>query len=277
MIPKIIHYCWFGGANLPEDAQRCIASWKKLCPDYEIKRWDESNYDVNSNDYIKEAYENQKWAFVSDYARLDIIYQEGGFYLDVDVELIKPLDDFLDEYCVLARETSGYINTGLGFAAEKENPYIKEMLSEYEGKHFLMEKGILDFTPCPRRNTAPFLKYGYKQDESETWEYDNLKVYASEYFCPINYKTQEMKITEKTYSIHHYSALWISEDKRLLNQKIDEVNKRFAKPIAIVMRFQLKYVYYKKTGEVSSFVGFCVFVIKRHYYMWKEKMPFHKS
>ena len=124
MIPKVIHYCWFGGNELPELAMKCIDSWKKFCPDYEIKQWNEKNYDLDSSRYIKEAYKNKKWAFVSDYARLDIIYNNGGIYLDTDVELIGKLDEFLDEKCFLAAEREEYVNTGLGFGAEKGNVVI---------------------------------------------------------------------------------------------------------------------------------------------------------
>ena len=127
MIPKIIHYCWFGGNELPESVRKCIESWKKYCPDFVIKEWNESNYDVTKLPFMKDAYEAKKYAFVSDYARLDIIYQHGGIYLDTDVELIKPLDDrLLDTTCFMGMETPGTVATGLGFGAIKGHSFIKQ-------------------------------------------------------------------------------------------------------------------------------------------------------
>lgn len=162
MIPKIIHYCWFGENPLPELAQKCIASWEKYCPDYEIKEWNENNFDLNGCAFVKEAYEAKKWAFVSDFARLKIIYEEGGIYLDTDVEILKSFDTLLGNKCFLGEETSGFVATGLGFGAEKYNPIIKELLEMYIGKHFKLEDGLFDMMPCHRKNTEPLHKYGYK-------------------------------------------------------------------------------------------------------------------
>ena len=137
MIPKIIHYCWFGGESLPESAIKCINSWKKFCPDYEIIRWDESNYDVTKNVYMKEAYEAKKWGFVPDYARLDIVYNYGGIYMDTDVELLKPLDDLLGCNAYMGVEKPGIVALGLGFGAEKGNSVIGDLLEEYNDKRFI--------------------------------------------------------------------------------------------------------------------------------------------
>ena len=208
MIHKIIHYCWFGGTPLPKLAQKCINSWKKCCPDYEIIEWNESNFDLNCCDYVKEAFQAKKWAFISDYARLKIVYEEGGIYLDTDVELIKNLDPFLNDRCFLGEETSGYINTGLGFGAEKNNEIIEEMLKIYEKKHFKLANGNYDMTPCPKTNTEPLIKYGYIFTGKEIWKRENVVVYPPEYFCPINYMTGEKNITINTYSIHLYNASW---------------------------------------------------------------------
>ena len=149
-IPKIIHYCWFGGNPFPELAQKCIASWKKFCPDYEIKEWNESNYDVTKNQYMREAFENKQWAFVSDYARLDIIYENGGIYLDTDVELLKPLDDLLILTGFMGfEENKKLCATGLGFGAVPKLPIIKEMRDDYDNIIFIKEDGSFDQTPCP--------------------------------------------------------------------------------------------------------------------------------
>ena len=128
MIPKIIHYCWFGGNEIPENDKKCIESWKKYCPDYKIIRWDESNYDYKKNSYMREAYEAKKWGFVPDYARLDIIYNYGGIYLDTDVELLKSLDEILDCEGFFGFESENLVNLGLGFGAVKGNEIIRDMM-----------------------------------------------------------------------------------------------------------------------------------------------------
>ena len=131
MIPKIIHYCWFGGNEIPEHDKKCIESWKKYCPDYKIIRWDESNYDYKKNSYMREAYEAKKWGFVPDYARLDIVYEHGGIYLDTDVELVKNIDELLEHKAYMGFEVGGeFVSPGLGFGAEKNFPLFKKMMEE---------------------------------------------------------------------------------------------------------------------------------------------------
>ncbi len=142
-IPKIIHYCWFGGKPLPELAEYCIASWKKYCPDYEIRRWDESNFDLNFNAYVKEAYEAKKWAFLSDVTRLHALVTYGGIYMDTDVELLKPLDDLLDMAGVVGFEADNAVCTAV-MACQPGQRMFSEFLSAYEHAHFRMEDGTLD-------------------------------------------------------------------------------------------------------------------------------------
>ena len=155
MIPKKIHYCWFGKNKLPDKAVKCINSWKKYCPDYEIIEWNEDNFDVRQNGYTAFTYDNRKIAFLSDYVRLLAVYQEGGVYLDVDVELIRPIDDLLlNHSAYFGFESSEYVNTGLGFGAEANNRIVKQMIEEYEqlldGKH--------DVVGCPTLNTQALIK-----------------------------------------------------------------------------------------------------------------------
>lgn len=226
MIPKIIHYCWFGGSPLPSSVNKCIASWNKLCPDYEIIRWDESNFDVNCCRYVKEAYYAKMWAFVSDYARLKIIYDNGGIYLDTDVELIRPLDELLNDDCFLAiekdtndltDEASIFVATGLGFGAVKHNSIVQSMLNEYTDVPFITN-GNLDLTPCPIRNTNVLFKYGFKQIDI-LQDLECVKIYPSEYFCPNEYSSKVNNFSDKTISIHHYSASWKSANQ-LRSEKV---------------------------------------------------------
>lgn len=242
MITKKIHYCWFGGNERSDLAKKCIESWKKYCPDYEIIEWNESNFDLECCDFVKEAYQAKKWAFVSDYARLKIIYDNGGIYLDTDVELIKSLDPLLKEKCYFGEETIGYVNTGLGFGAEKNNPIIQMMLNEYNGRHFMMDNGAYDMEACPAKNTRPLTKFGYKFSGKNVWRNEEFTVYPPEYFCPLDYKTKVMNITDNTISIHLYNASWhtgldplifIIEGKKK-NGIVFKIRRVFSLPFRIV-------------------------------------------
>jgi len=206
MIPKVIHYCWFGRGKYPDIVRKCLESWKKYCPDYEIKLWNEDNYDVQKVEYIREAYELKKWAFVSDYARLDIIYHEGGFYLDTDVELVRSLDGLRDYPCFVAADGSG-INTGLGFGAEKGHPVVKAILDLYQEKHFKTSNGP-DLTPCTEVNSKLFLENGYDITTEAVADILGVRILPPEYFSPIRGAESELCVTSKTYGIHWGSRLW---------------------------------------------------------------------
>ena len=208
MIPKIIHYCWFGNNSQPQIIRDCIKSWERCCPDYEIKLWNEKNYDVNKVPYVKEAYEKKMWAFVSDYARLDIIYNEGGIYLDTDVELIKSLDELLYETCFVATETAGTgINSGLGFGAEAGHEAIAAMLKEYENRHFVVN-GKMDLTACPKFNSEPFLRNGYIQSLFEKQHVLGATILPPSYFDPIDGPSSELRLTAETIGIHRGTCTW---------------------------------------------------------------------
>lgn len=219
MIPKTIHYCWFGHNPKPALMQRCILSWKRFCPDYTIIEWNEDNFDTSINDYVKEAYEAQKWAFVTDFARLWIVYKNGGIYLDTDVELIKPLDSFLGNAAFFGFENNRVINTGLGFGAEAGNPIVGQMLSAYDGLHFKQPDGSYDLLPCPARNTGSIshlLPNGY--DSSEIIQIDSARFFPPEYFCPLSSDGTTMKKTAHTHSIHWFSATWLTGDEHILHE-----------------------------------------------------------
>lgn len=207
-IPKIIHYCWFGGKEMPDDSKRYIESWKKYCPNYQIIEWNEKNFDLNSVLYVKEAYEEKKWAFITDYVRLYALHKFGGIYMDTDVEVLKNLDEFLDNEGFSGFEREDAILTGI-MAAEKANPFIKELLDEYKDIHFRRKDGSLDLMTNVTRITNCGLKHGLKLNNKEqtVWHY---KLYPKEYFCPKDYQTGQINITSNTYTIHHFSGSWHS-------------------------------------------------------------------
>ena len=205
MIPKIIHYCWFGGKPLPKLAQKCKKSWEKFFPDYEIKEWNENNYDVNAVPYTKYCYEHQLWAYLSDYVRLDVVEQEGGLYFDTDVEVVRRPDGLLQSCnAYFGWETLEYLNTGLGFAAEPHHPAVKAMLKMYEslvanGK-YMYEK----MQGCPQLNTLALVSLSLKQDGTKQSVCDAI-ILPSDYMCPFHDATGKMNETENTFSIHWFS------------------------------------------------------------------------
>lgn len=216
MIPKVIHYCWFGHGEIPEKDKKCIESWKRMCPDYEIKQWNESNYDITKNAYMEEAYNARKWGFVPDYARLDIIYEHGGFYLDTDVELIKSLDDLLNNKAIMGFEDGCHVNPGLIIAAEPKHPTICDIMGIYENRHFIKTDGSIDLTPSPIMNTNYLINQGLKQNNKKQTVKD-ITIYPTDYFCPKNYKTGKLNKTDNTYSIHWFNASWQTpHQKRML-------------------------------------------------------------
>lgn len=216
-IPKVIHYFWFGHNPESELMKKCIQSWKKYCPDFEIKRWDESNYDVNSCNYIKEAYEAKKWAFVSDYARFDILSKYGGIYLDTDVELLKSLNSIVEkgQFFALENELYDSVAPGLGMAAFPNDNLIIKILADYKKSHFILKNGLYDETPVGKRLVDRFLLKDGLKDVKGIQEIDDFKIYPCDYFCPYNFSTRKLNITTNTVAIHHYaSSWWTKQDKR---------------------------------------------------------------
>lgn len=221
MIPKVIHYCWFGGKPLPPLAEKCIASWKKYLPDYEIKRWDESNFDVNIIPYTKQAYEAKKYAFVSDYARFWILYNYGGIYFDTDVEVIKPLEDIIAAGPFMGCENPSNggdpedlrVAAGLGMGVSRHLPIIKEFLDQYSLLQFKRKDGSFNQLTVVSYVTNCLCKYNLK-NTPEIQKVAGMFIYSDEYFCPLNYQTGILNITDKTVTIHHYTASWkTSKDK----------------------------------------------------------------
>ncbi len=211
MIPKKIHYCWFGRGEKPKDVIKCIESWKKFCPDYEIIEWNEDNFDIFSHPYTKKAYELRKWAFVSDYARLYIIYNEGGIYLDTDVEIVKNFDPLLDDEAYMGFEDEKYVNTGSGFGAVKGHPFIFENMKAYDGEIVVDANGNFSALSCPVYTTRLLNNAGLVNDNGQIQKISGVTVYPREYLCPYNYITGQMKMTKNTYSVHLYSMSWLGK------------------------------------------------------------------
>ena len=212
-IPKKIHYCWFGGNPLTELGERCLESWKKFFPDYEIIEWNESNYDVNKIPYIKDAYEAKKYAFVSDFARFDILYQYGGIYFDTDVEVIKDMTDIIEKGAFAGIESPGDLAAGLGIASPAASPLVKEIIESYKSDSFINEKGELNLQTVVTRVSEIFAKHGFTKD-NKIQHVGDFTIYPVDYFAPKDIQTYVLNITENTRSIHHYDGSWATPARR---------------------------------------------------------------
>ena len=216
MIPKIIHYCWFGGKDMPALAKKCIASWKKYQPEFEIKCWSEYNFDIdNSVAYLKEAYAKKKYAFVSDYVRLYALYNYGGIYLDTDVEVIKDFSSLLKEKSILGYETDDTISTAF-MAVPPKATWVRSLLDIYEQRHFIREDGSLEMTT----NVAFISNYLRKQGivlNGEFSDGDDIQIYPAEYFSPRSWDNGKYSITKNTFTIHYFAGTWHSTFSKMLS------------------------------------------------------------
>lgn len=220
-IPKKIHYCWFGGKEMPSFLQNCIASWKNMCPDYEIIEWNEQNYDVNKYAFTKEAYENKKYGFVTDLARLDILYEHGGVYMDTDVTLLKNLDVMLFQEGFIGTEKWGNINTGGGCGFVAGHPMLKTMLEYRKQFHFVMEDGTFNLETNGVYETRPFLERGFKPN-NELQVIDNVTVYPSYIQHPYDYMSCQNQEKSSTVSMHHFFGGWMEEEDKLNRKKTQD-------------------------------------------------------
>ena len=236
-IPKKIHYCWFGKAELPELVIFCINSWKKYCPDYEIICWNESNIDIESCLFIQQAYSEKKWAFVSDYIRLKVIEEHGGIYLDTDVELIKSLDSFLnlDGFMGFEESKPYYLATGLGFGAIKGHSIIKLLMDSYEKTEFIKPDGCLDLTPCPVKDTHVLNKVGLLQNNLKQ-NIQGVHIFPTDFFCPVSILGQK-NFTKNTVSIHHFHGSWLPENKKNATNRKKLLVKKFGLKFGIVINY----------------------------------------
>lgn len=246
MIPKKIHYCWFGRGEMPKLARKCIKSWKKYCPDYEIKEWNEDNFDLDMFPYAREAYDNRKFAFVTDVVRLYALYQEGGIYMDTDVEVVKSLDPFLKHTAFSGFENETSVPTGI-MASEQGGKWVKDSLDYYNGKHFIKHDGSMDITTNVVAITNQMLKHGLIQNNTLQDFPNYITIYPKEFFCPLSWDDKQGQISENTAAIHHFAGSWLPKD---IKNRIRE--KRFQKR----HRFLYDIYYY-----------FCKFPISK---IWKE-------
>lgn len=259
MIPKVIHYCWFGGNEKSEMIKHCKESWRKFCPDYEIMEWNESNYDVTKQQFMKKAYEARKWAFVADYARVDILYQYGGIYLDTDVELVSSLDPFLKYDFYAGFESVSFVNFGIGFGSVEGHPVLKDILDYYNGLEFPDNDFWLSMVSCPRIQTDALKKRGMICN-NENQVVGGCNIFSTEYFCPTSFRTGETKITENTVSIHHFDMSWNSKGSK--NAKITEwklVKKfgpKWGKRLSSIVTFPGKFYRNAKDGTLIDYVRF---------------------
>ena len=224
MIQKIIHYCWFGGKEKPELAKKCIESWKKYCPDYELKEWNEETFNIESAPiYVQEAYQEKKWAFITDYVRLWAMYNLGGIYMDTDVEVLKPLDEFLDNNGFTGFEDDKYMVTGI-MAAEKELPLMRQLLSYYDGRKFIREDGTLDMTTNTVSITKTLKEMGFEPNGKMQIR-EGFAIYPRDYFCPLDDATGKLFKSNNTATIHWFNKSWLPENKRF-RSKITRVFHR---------------------------------------------------
>ena len=224
MIPKIIHYCWFGGKEKPELAKRCIKSWKKYCPDYEMREWNEESFDMaKAPIYVQEAFQEKKWAFITDYVRLWAMYHFGGIYMDTDVEVVCALDPFLHHKGFTGFEDDIYMVTGI-MAAEQGLPLIAKLLSYYDNRRFILEDGTLDMTTNTVSITNTLKEMGFTPTGTFQ-EYEGFAIYPRDYFCPLDDATGQLLKTINTATIHWFNKSWLPEKQRL-RSKITRVLHR---------------------------------------------------
>ncbi len=221
-IPKVIHYFWFGRGEKSESVKHCIESWKSICPDYKIIEWNEDNYNIHKHPFMEMAYRDKKWAFVSDYARLDILYKYGGIYLDTDVELLKSLNPLLCNQAFMGFEKENIIGDGAGFGCMAGLPVFKEMMACYDN--------LDEYIESPRLRTKVLIDNGLVLN-GKRQSVAGIEIYPTEYFCPKNYMTGVINVSYKTFSIHHFQDSWHDGNSkyytnimRFLNRKLGEEN-----------------------------------------------------
>ncbi len=258
MIPKVIHYCWFGPNEKSELALKCIESWKKYCSDYRLIEWNESNFNINSNAYVKEAYESKRYAFVTDYVRLYALYTYGGVYMDTDVEVIKNIDKFLQYEAFSGFESAENALTGIMACREKFSLF-GELKDYYTGRHFLNQQGEPDLTTNVQIITDILGKKGLKKNNTFQ-EINGFTLFPSEYFCPKDYSNGKLTITENTCTIHHFNGSWKTEEekraaleyKRYIDIFGEKIGDLLYQTNAAVRKGGVKYATSKIKGHIAK-------------------------
>lgn len=243
MIQKVIHYCWFGGNEKPYEIHQYIKSWQTKCPDYKIVEWNERNFDVNISAYTKEAYAARKWAFVTDYVRLYVLYKYGGIYMDTDVKVVKNLDPLLCYDAFSGYESTECIPTGT-LGACKGNEWIKMLLDDYKYRHFIMPNGKYDFTTnvtTITRLTAE--KYGLKLDGTTKLFGRNMIILPFEYLCAKSFDTGEIFLTNNTYTIHNFNGSWLTDNEKVRVNILKKLSHYIGKRMARLVSGAFYYVY----------------------------------
>jgi mannosyltransferase OCH1-like enzyme len=262
MIQKTIHYCWFGKNPMPDSDASYVAGWKRLLPDYKFMLWNESKFDVNSTVFTRQVAETKKFGFIVDYIRAWAVYNHGGIYLDTDVELLKPPDDLLNNNCFGGFENdqfSGFrknifINPGLIFAGEKGSVLAKELMDFYSKYRFIKEDGSYNLTPSGVILTDILLKYGLKPNGYyQILNGGIFTVFPVDYFCPMDYYTGKLTITNNTYSIHHYNASWHSKNQKKYRHIRKIILKTFGGKAGLLIIYPIHLIFcLKETGIISA-------------------------
>ena len=243
MIPKVIHWCWFGRGKVPRLAKKCIKSWRKYLPDYEIKLWNEDNFDIHSVKYVEEAYEKRKFAFVTDYVRLYALYTEGGIYMDSDVEVLKRIDRFHELPAFTGYESEVGCITGI-MGSEKGGQWVKDLMDEYHARPFVLPDGSLNTKTNVHYTSCMMKEKGVVLDcMKETVVPEYLTIYPRDYFCPKLWASGDITITENTYTIHHFNASWWEPRKWWIRWTDNHIGPRaayyvgyFWRPFPVVVR-----------------------------------------
>ena len=261
MIPKVIHYFWFGDNPQNELIKKCIDSWRKYCPDYEIKEWTEDNYDVHKHPFMKAAYEAKKWAFVADYARIDVIHEYGGVYLDTDVELIKKMDPYLEYDFYAGFESSAFVNFGIGFGAIKGHKILKEILDYYDNLEFPTTDFGLSQISCPRIQTEILQRHGMICND-QTQLIDGCHIFSSNFFCPMSFRTGETNITENTVSIHHFDMSWCSDSTKHIKtiewRMTQAFGDKWGHRVSSLINFPRKLINRATEGNLRDYLKFLI-------------------
>lgn len=228
VIPKIIHYMWLGKKEIPDILKQCIDSWKRYCPDYEIIRWDESNYDVHKNEFVSQAYDNKMYGFVPDYARIELLYEYGGIYLDTDVELIRNLDDLLYQDAFCSVEKWQVLNWGGCSGAIKGHVALIPFLDRWAKRSLVRKDGTIDNLSSGMIDTSIAIEEGYKVN-GKNQTVNGMNIYAYDYFHPYDYMSGKLEATDDTFSVHHFNGGWLDGKSKDENENITKLFERLMK------------------------------------------------